>query len=565
MKKLLLTLLLVCSSAFAVDTTTYYNISDDGYAVVPLPFAFPMGGQSFTTSFFFSNGVVGFLQPQTTFCCDGYDLSQQSSGNMSFAIYALQTDLIAANPVAAFYTTTDSTSYLSYHWQNINEYGTGNLNTFSTTIRPTGAIALDYQNVNVQYHNVTVGVTGDILAGQYSQYYSGPGSQFSIPASPLNFEGATFINYCATNPLYNTSCPGYAEAYLAQQCSISALYNTACPGYQQAYFNYQCNINALYNEACPGYATAYLNYQCSINPLYSTTCEGYAQAYYNQQCSINPLYDSGCPGYAEAYYNQQCSINPLYDSGCEGYALAYFNQQCSLNGLYDRTCPNYAEAYALANVVVTKPAEPQPVQQVTSTTNTSTVAVIADPVVNNLVTSTTTTTSPAVAAPVVPLVSAPTTTTTSTAVTTAAIETTESKTEEKKDTSSKSENKSESKTETKSSSSTETKPSAREQIAAKRKEAAMQTAVKAGAEAAAKLDSATSMASQVAVQNVVIQAMGYMPGFNAYSYVMPDGNGYKPFSIYKNQKNVDNRLVEGGLTVKSDRLHQQLIELQYKE
>ncbi len=62
----------------------------------------------------------------------------------------------------------------------------------------------------------------------------------------------------------------------------------------------QCSLNPLYSTTCPGYAEAYKSYQCSINPLYDSTCPGYAQAYLQQQCQISPLYDYTCPGYGAA-------------------------------------------------------------------------------------------------------------------------------------------------------------------------------------------------------------------------------------------------------------------------
>ncbi len=84
----------------------------------------------------------------------------------------------------------------------------------------------------------------------------------------------------------------------------------------------QCAVNPLYSTTCPGYAEAYKSYQCSLNPLYDSTCPGYQQAYFTQQCTINPLYDSACPGYAQAYLQQQCSANPLYNFQCSGYGAA---------------------------------------------------------------------------------------------------------------------------------------------------------------------------------------------------------------------------------------------------
>ena len=57
-----------------------------------------------------------------------------------------------------------------------------------------------------------------------------------------------------SNPLNDTSCPGYADAYQTQQCDIDQLYSESCPGYAQAYQTQQCDIDQLYSEACPGYA-----------------------------------------------------------------------------------------------------------------------------------------------------------------------------------------------------------------------------------------------------------------------------------------------------------------------
>ena len=172
-------------------------------------------------------------------------------------------------------------------------------------------------------------------------------------ANPLYDSGcpgyaqAYFDQQCNANPLSNQSCPGYAAAYFNNQCSINPLYDSACPGYAEALYAYECSADPLFDSGCPGYETAYLEYQCSLDPLYDQTCDGYASAYYDQQCSINPLYDSGCPGYETAYYDYQCSLDALYDTGCNGYDDAFYSFQCSLDALYDTQCPGYAEAYYL--------------------------------------------------------------------------------------------------------------------------------------------------------------------------------------------------------------------------
>lgn len=502
---------------------TYYNMWDDGYAVVPLPFAFPFYDQVFTTSYMYTNGVVGFLNNNWGFCCDGTDLNGQTSQQNSpwnYAIYALNTDLIPG-PNSEFYTqVTDNGTGLKYSWVNVPEIGTSLNNTFSVQIKDTGYIGLTYDQVNLNpWRNPLVGIAGNIAQGQYSISYFGQASSLpNLPGTTIMFTGTETTDICAINPLYSNTCPGYAAAYLSQQCSINSLYDTSCPGY--------------------------------------------AAAYYTQQCSINSLYDVGCPGYAAAYLDYQCSLNPLYATQCVGYEQAYFDQQCSLDGLYDKTCPNYAKAYALKYVVVETPTT-----TTVTTSQPTEVAVVSDPVVNNVITTTTTsTTSPTATVQL----TAPVATTTTVA---AANTTTESTAKETKD-DMVSETPTQENTASSSASSSESngksdsggaKPTARQELAAKRREAAKQAAVAAGTKAAEEIGTATSLEAQVAVQNVVIAAMGFTPGFQAYNVVMPDGVGYKPFTVYNNQKNVDNRRLSMGLTGPSDRLHEAMIAAQWEK
>ena len=73
------------------------------------------------------------------------------------------------------------------------------------------------------------------------------------------------------------------------------------------------------------------------------------------------------------------------------------------------------------------------------------------------------------------------------------------------------------------------------------------------------------MESQKQIQNVVIQAMGFTPGFDAYGKTtIQDVTGYKPFTVYNNQRNIDNRAnlrMFGG----TDRLHNEMVDSQYNK
>jgi hypothetical protein len=66
------------------------------------------------------------------------------------------------------------------------------------------------------------------------------------------------------------------------------------------------------------------------------------------------------------------------------------------------------------------------------------------------------------------------------------------------------------------------------------------------------------LAGRVDIATMAVQPAGYQ----AYSAIMPDVAFYAPREIYRNQRNVDN--VQLLRSLSNDRLHQQLIDLQYK-
>ena len=415
---------------------------------------------------------------------------------------------------------------------------------------------------------------------------------------------------CVIDPLSSQSCPGYAAAYQVQQCTANPLYNSACPGYAAAMFTQQCTANALSDPSCPGYASAYLTYQCTINPLYSTTCAGYQQAYHDQQCSISPLYATTCTGYAAAYKTQQCTLNATYDITCDGYAVAYKNQQCTANPLYATDCPGYdqaylnaqcirdslysnkcegyATAYAIKNLIkfsdstvsssvnqslsdtaATKANDPANTIVATNTASTTVatdgtvstgVSATGDTNVDKAITSKSSTTNTAPAAvQLAPPAPAPQS---------QMAQGGNNKQEDKKDDAQKGTGGGTSQQNTNTAQSPSDKPAAptaRQELQARREAAAKAAAVESGKNLANEMGKAADMESQKQIQNVVIQAMGFTPGFDTYSKaIMNDVVGYKPYSVYNNQKNIDNRAnlrMFGG----TDRLHNDMVESQYNK
>jgi hypothetical protein len=369
------------------------------------------------------------------------------------------------------------------------------------------------------------------------------------------YAAALFAQQCSINTLHDPACPGYAQAYFNDQCSQDALYDSSCPGYATAYYNYQCSINALYHTGCPGYAQAFLTQQCTADSLYSVQCPGYAQAYLDQQCGLDPLYDSTCPGYADAYYVQQCTASPLYDSGCNGYAQAYFDQQCGLDALYNNQCPGYSEAYAKKYILAAPTADPVAEPEAVVVAQ----ATVAEPKESTSV-ATASEPAPAVSASPAAAATAPVS-----LVAAPAAPAAERKTEDKPA----------AKTETAATGSggggdSTSKPATTRQALAQRRleaarEAAAQSARDNPGAVSSQMDSAASMEQQVELQNVVLGAMGFVAGFDAYGRVnLQDAAGYKPFEIYRGQQNVDSAAARG-LLGRSDRIHQDMVDSQYNK
>ena len=230
-------------------------------------------------------------------------------GGVSFdyVIMPWHTDLIDIG-TGKFYIQGDDT-FQSYFWENISEYYYNtDLNTFDTTIYPTGNIRFGYQAVDVQSHSVTVAIVGDLSAGEYNQwFYNNPstdGGVYWTSGDPLPVEIEAGQSICEVDATASYVCTYYAV------------------GYAEAVYDAGCAADPLYDSGCPGWAAAYLSQQCGISTLYSANCPGYAAAYYSQQCGLSALYDTGCDGYETAYIDNQCTLDPLYSPSCAGYSAA---------------------------------------------------------------------------------------------------------------------------------------------------------------------------------------------------------------------------------------------------
>ena len=241
------------SSSKAEAPVVEHQIADDQWIEVPLDFTFPFYGNSYVTSFMFTNGVVGFLDPLDVpgsgyihdgLCCSGQDFSSGATGvRFHYTIMPWHTDLIDTG-AGRFYTQGDST-FQKYMWENLAEYyDAGTENSFDLTIFPLGNIEINYRELEIDDHSVTVAVVGDLSAGEYTQwFYNHPTQDGAIfwnsqEDDPVVISSGNSI--CSVVPDSHISCLYYPEAYALavynQNCAADALYDEGCPGWEELYY-----------------------------------------------------------------------------------------------------------------------------------------------------------------------------------------------------------------------------------------------------------------------------------------------------------------------------------------
>jgi hypothetical protein len=572
---------------------TAYQLWDDGYANVPLGFTFPFFDRTFTNSTMYSNGTVQFgphNSGNNTFCCNGITIDRNTPSAYNYSILMMQDDLYGSTGTNHYSLGTSNT--MTYGWYNVERLGMPqNKTSFELKIDNTGNIDMRWTGALISYNSPAIGVIGDASKGEFAVLQQGglSSNTFSIPGLTQWTTGQTpdiIIDPCTTNPLYSPTCPGYQAAYTQQQCTSNPLYSTTCSGYQAAYTEQQCSANPLYSTTCSGYAAAYAEQQCSVNALYATTCPGYAAAYLQQQCVANPLYSTTCDGYAVAYKTQQCTANPLYATDCPGYEQAYLNAQCIIDSLYSNMCEGYATAYAIKYLV------PNIDSTAVNASLSNTAATRANDPANTIVATNTASTTISNDGTVSTGVSATGDTNIDKAITTKASTTNATPTavqlapppaapqqqmaqnepkggnkqEDKKDDAPKGSGGGSSSQNTdtaKASSDKPAAPTARQALQERREAAAKAEAVEKGKDLANEMGKASDLEAQKAVQNVVIQAMGFTPGFDAYSrQLIVQQQFYKPYQVYGNQKTIDNR-ANLRMFSGTDRLHNDMVESQY--
>ena len=191
MKKLLFSLLLFSGIAYGQSPSVLVDLRNDPDAIelqindlqqqqVNLGFDFPLYDQTFSDVWVTYTGVLNFQETTNggNFCCNGIDMDdpqfQQQAANgqyqhLNYSILAMWTDLHVEYNANPWYKTNSTNA--TFGWYDIPEFGgTTNLNSFEVKLFDSGDIKFRYDEVNIQNHAVTVGVTGNLEFGDYAQF-----------------------------------------------------------------------------------------------------------------------------------------------------------------------------------------------------------------------------------------------------------------------------------------------------------------------------------------------------------------------------------------------------------
>ena len=210
-----------------------------------------------------------------------------------------------------------------FGWYNMREFNRESDNSFEVILWTNDNFEFRYGALDVINHDVLVGEMG-----------SGSSEAYQYLFHDKCNTGTTNASDCVKNTWndssFNTSLENGGSLFGSGtgnsiDCS-DPLNDSSCSGYADAYQTQQCNITQLYNESCPLYWEAYDDQQCDQDPQYAPFCRGYNQeddvAYYDEEEEPDYGYEEEDMWYDEEYDEWLDPNDPCYENRCEGFTDA---------------------------------------------------------------------------------------------------------------------------------------------------------------------------------------------------------------------------------------------------
>ena len=230
------------------DIATSHNlgVGDDRVSsVFNLDFTFTFYGVDFTTARMATNGCLHFGSS------GGYcnDYTPDPLPEITYTLYPFWTDLIRDNGSKVL--AKNFTDKSVFGWYDLREYNRGNTdNSFEVILwKSDDSFEFRYGGLNIINHDVLIGEQGDTNE-LYTYYYHDQCGKGTTNSS-------TCVNQNWNNSLMNTQLENGGSLYgvssgNATDCS-NPLNDTSCPGYWEAFDDQQCDLDPQYAPFCPGY------------------------------------------------------------------------------------------------------------------------------------------------------------------------------------------------------------------------------------------------------------------------------------------------------------------------
>ena len=232
-----------------LDNATDMSAPDDGTSqVFNLGFDFTFFGETFNQAYMASNGclIFGTLATGNNWekNCTQYNSSPEP--NTNYTMYPFWTDLIMRDNSDML--AKQFNDKVIFGWYEMWEYDRDSKNTFELWLYPNDSYEARYSELDIQDHDVFIGIQGkeDELETYYfhdkcntGEYNSKECFNYDWNSSSTNqdleYDGSIFVGDAldCSNPLNDTSCSGYWDAYDNQQCDLDPQYGPFCQGYKQ--------------------------------------------------------------------------------------------------------------------------------------------------------------------------------------------------------------------------------------------------------------------------------------------------------------------------------------------
>jgi hypothetical protein len=183
-----------------------------------------------------------------------------------------------------------------FGWYEMWEYDRDSKNTFELWLYPNDSYEARYGELDIKEHDVFIGIQGS--SKEFQTYYFhdecntgvvnsstcvNQSWNDSTKNSELEYGGSLLVGEATdcSNPLNNTSCAGYWDAYDDQQCDLDPQYGPFCRGYTQedsvAYFDEE-QVDYGFNEEDLWYDEEFDEWLDPNDPCYQNNCVDFTDA-----------------------------------------------------------------------------------------------------------------------------------------------------------------------------------------------------------------------------------------------------------------------------------------------